>query len=75
MADKIPPWAEGLAPKGTYFEGVVEDAQTIITQHTNDTVTTFDTRTSRKTTKVYKINTLTHHKFISQIISLLTIQC
>lgn len=52
MADKIPPWAEGLVPKGTYFEGVVEDAQTIVTQHTNDTVTTFGTRTSRKTTKV-----------------------
>ena len=41
MADKIPSWAEGLVQKGTYFEGVVEDAQTIVTQHTNDTVTTF----------------------------------
>ena len=59
MADKIPPWAEDLAPKGTYFEGV-EDAQTIVTKHTNDTVTTFGTRISRKTTKVYKINTLIH---------------
>ena len=34
---------------GTYFEG---DAQTIVTQHTNDTVTAFGTQTLRKTTKV-----------------------
>ena len=37
MADKTPPcWADRLKPKGTYFE-VVEDAQTIVTQHTNET--------------------------------------
>ena len=52
MAEKLPPWAEGLEPKGTYFDGVVTDAQTVVTQHTNDTVTTFGTRTSRKTMKV-----------------------
>ena len=64
MADKIPSWAEGLVQKGTYFEGVVEDAQTIVTQHTNDTVTTFGTRTSRKTTSkvyIYKTNTKEYH--------------
>ena len=27
MADKVPPWAERLASKGTCFEGIVEDAQ------------------------------------------------
>ena len=64
MADKIPSWAEGLVQKGTYFEGVVKDAQTIVTQHTNDTVTTFGTRTSRKTTSkvyIYKTNTKKYH--------------
>ena len=56
MADKTPPcWADRLTAKGTYFEGVVEDAQTIVTQHTNETVTTYGTRTSRKMTKVYRI--------------------
>ena len=41
MADKTPPcWADRLTAKGTYFEGVVEDAQ-IVTQHTNETVTTW----------------------------------
>lgn len=64
MADKVPPWAERLAPKGTYFEGVVEDAQTLVIQHTNDTVTTFGTRTSRKTTKVHKL-TVKHVIIIS----------
>ena len=39
-----------LTAKGTYFEGIVEDARTEVTQNTNDTVTTFGTRTSRKMT-------------------------
>ena len=52
MANKRPLWAESLDAKGTYYEGVVDDAQTVITQHSNDTITTFGTRTSRKTTKV-----------------------
>ena len=66
MADGLPSWAEGLVSKGTYFEGVVEDAQTVVTQHTNDTVTTFGTRTSRKITKnkVRKTSHIHHHKMI-----------
>ena len=43
MADGMHLLAEGLGLKGTYFEGVFEDAQTLVTVHTNDTVTTFGT--------------------------------
>ena len=42
-----PSWAEGLRPCGTYFEGFVDDATTIVEKCKADTLTTFGTRTSR----------------------------
>ena len=42
-----PSWGEGLRPCGTYFEGFVDDATTIVEKCKADTLTTFGTRTSR----------------------------
>ena len=44
-------WVDSLDAKRTYYEGVVDDAQTVITQHSdynNDTVTTFGTEHREK---------------------------
>ena len=41
-------WTESLKQVGTYFEGIVDDADTLLLEHTNATVTTYGTRTSRK---------------------------
>lgn len=42
-----PAWAEGLSPRGLYFEGFVDDADALLEQHKADTVTTSETRRSR----------------------------
>ena len=41
-------WTESLKHVGTFFEGIVDDADTFLLEHTNATVTTYGTRTSRK---------------------------
>ena len=41
-------WTECLQKVGTYFEGIIADADTLLLEHTNATVTTYGTRTSRK---------------------------
>ena len=46
-------WTESLKQVGVYFEGVVDDADTLVLKHTNVTVTTYGTRTSRKTPVYY----------------------
>ena len=42
-------WTESLKQVGVYFARVVDDADTLVLKHTNATVTTYGTRTSRKT--------------------------
>ena len=37
-------WTESLKQVGVYFEGIVDDADTLLLEHTN---TTYGTRTSR----------------------------
>ena len=39
---------ESLKQVGVYFEGIADDADTLLLEHTNATVTTYGTRTSRK---------------------------
>ena len=41
-----PSWAEDLQPVGVYYEGVVNDATTVVERLTAETVTTFGTRRS-----------------------------
>ena len=43
-----PSWAEHLQPVGVYYEGVVDDATTVVERLTAETVTTFGTRRSRQ---------------------------
>lgn len=42
-----PAWAEGLSPKGVYFEGFVDDADSLLEQYKAETVTTYGVRRSR----------------------------
>ena len=39
-----PAWAEGLSPKGVYFEGFVDDADSLLEQYKAETVTTYGVR-------------------------------
>ena len=41
-------WDEHLQPVGVYYEGVVDDATTVVERLTAETVTTFGTRRSRQ---------------------------
>ena len=44
-----PSWAKSLKLTAkSYYEGVVNDAEALMTEHCNATVTTYGTRTSRK---------------------------
>ena len=43
-----PSWAVGLDVRGLYYEGIVDDANTLLDQHKISTVTTCGIRRSRK---------------------------
>ena len=43
-----PSWADLLEPKGVYYEGIVDDPNSLVEKLTADTVTTFGTRRSRQ---------------------------
>ena len=36
-----PAWAEGLSAKGVYFEGFVDDADSVLQQYKGEAVTTY----------------------------------
>ena len=42
-----PAWAKDLEPRGTYYEGFVEDLDSLLTRFKAETVTTYGTRRSR----------------------------
>ena len=42
-----PAWAEGLSSKGVYFEGFVDDADSLLQQYKAETVTTYGVRRSK----------------------------
>ena len=42
-------WTSGLKKNGRYYEGCVEDAEKVISDHNKATVTCFGTRRSSKT--------------------------
>ena len=43
-----PSWAVGLDVRGLYYEGIVDDANTLLEKHKISTVTTYGIRRSRK---------------------------
>lgn len=45
---ETPSWAYGLDARGLYYEGVVDDANTLLDKHKISTVTTYGIRRSRK---------------------------
>ena len=45
------PWSTGLSRIGQYYEGIVENVESTLELHRKDTVTTYGTRTSFKSTK------------------------
>lgn len=48
MEKDIPSWASGLQLKGNYFQGVIEDLESVLDRHRIATVTTYGVRKSRK---------------------------
>jgi len=44
-------WSSGLARIRQYYEGIVENVESILELHRKDTVTTYGTRTSFKSSK------------------------
>ena len=40
----FPSWAEGLTKKGTYYEGFVDEIETLLENYKRDTVTTWGVR-------------------------------
>lgn len=47
MEASKPSWNENLNPRGTYYEGFVEDLDTLLTRFKAETVTTYGIRKSR----------------------------
>ena len=41
-----PTWAEGLKKSGLYYDGFVDDIESVLEQHRKDTVTFYSTRNS-----------------------------
>ena len=41
-----PTWAKGLKRSGLYFDGFVDDIESVLEQHRKDTVTVYGTRNS-----------------------------
>ena len=41
-----PTWAKGLKRSGLYFDGFVDDIESVLEQHRKDTVTFYGTRNS-----------------------------
>ena len=44
----LPSWAKGLKKYGTYYEGVISDAESVLELHKKETVTTFGIRRTEK---------------------------
>lgn len=55
-------WQEGLARKGLYFEGIIdgERVDSLLEQHRKETVSTFGTRRSCRTTPAGSENVSLH---------------
>ena len=45
---ETPSWAVGLDARGLYYEGLVDNANSLLDRHKICTVTSYDTRRSRK---------------------------
>ena len=43
-----PGWSEGLQKRGTYYEGYVDDLDSVLEAHRRDTITSWGTRRSSK---------------------------
>ena len=43
-----PRWSEGLQKRGTYYEGYVDDLDSVLEAHRRDTITSWGTRRSSK---------------------------
>ena len=43
-----PGWSEGLQKRGTYYEGYVDDLDSILEAHCRDTITSWGTHRSSK---------------------------
>ena len=43
-----PRWSEGLQKRGTYYEGYVDDLESVLEAHRRDTITSWGTRRSSK---------------------------
>ena len=43
-----PKWSESLQKRGTYYEGYVDDLESVLEAHRRDTVTSWGTRRSSK---------------------------
>lgn len=56
MADSMPSWAEGLERRSLYFEGFVDDVDSVLELHRRETVTYYGTRTSSTSKCVPDIN-------------------
>ena len=41
-----PTWAKGLKKTGLYYDGFVDDIESVLEQHRKETVTFYDTRSS-----------------------------
>ena len=54
-----PTWAEGLKKYGLYYDGFVDDIESVLEQHCKDTVTFYITRNSSGASEVDR-RTLTH---------------
>ena len=52
----IPVWAQGLKRNGLYYEGFVDDHETVLELHRKYTTTTYGTRTSSRTSNEDKEN-------------------
>lgn len=47
-----PRWSEGLQKRGTYYEGYVDDLDSVLESHRRDTVTSWGTRRSSKAQRI-----------------------
>lgn len=43
-----PTWADGLRKSGLYYDGFVDDIESVLEQHCKDTVTSYGTRNSSR---------------------------